>query len=464
LTGPVRALPVVTLLICLCGCRLPEASVTRGTGGTTTPGPAGSQNAPTDDSSADTQVWLAAANRQVQAGQLDSARATLVRLLKAHPDQAAAVELLAETARRLGDARLEQAALLRLLELHPGSATVQNRAGRQLLALTGNPASDLAATAPTVTTPGIPGGPGHSGTSRSSTVRSTGLEALRRAVELDPRTAGYVQDYASALLDENRHDEATQVLREAMERNPRDSELPVVAARLHEMSGNWSAALQAYDQALRNAPDNRLWHRQRGMCHYRLKNWDACSDDLRQALIGTPVRDQVPEFTAWGDACLRAQRFDLAVGVLDRLVQEGGLRTADTELQRGQVRWRLGERAAARDIIARASRDWPGHPGLRQFEQQLNAAADADSTVTAVTAALDSDAAPATAVRPVTAPAIPGMKTYLSGRSGDQAAVPPLRPAAEPGAASDQFQEMPEGRVTGIREGVINSQSPVAEF
>ena len=200
-----------------------------------------------------------------------------------------------------------------------------------------------------------------------------GLSALRRAVELEPRNTEFVQSLFGALLEAGRSDEAASVLRDALQVNPRDSELPMIAARFHEARGNEAAAIASYDHALANAPDNRLWLRQRGMCHYRNGNFKLAAADLSRALPQTPVRPQMAEFQAWIESSLQSENYDEAERAL-RLMADDDCETAETAMLSGLCRLRQGRVQDAAEIVLGALSTWPAHAGLRRVAGMIDAA------------------------------------------------------------------------------------------
>ncbi len=281
--------------------------------------------------------------------------------------QTIALELLVDVTRELPDWRLHQAALKRLAERHPDSATIQNRVGRLLIQSVQMEAATRPSCEPTEspdsghTSPLVPSG----------LIREAGLKALYRAAQLEPRNETFTLELVSALLDQRRDAEAERVLIASLRENPQNQQLPMVAARFFETRQNWNGATHCYNLALRNSPGNRIWRRQRAMCRYRLEQYEEACDDFRRSLHGTPVRRQLTEFIAWGDAALKAGHYSEARRILDRLVNEGETRTADLELLRTVCRLRLGKRADAQAILNRARHDWPEHSGLRNLESSL---------------------------------------------------------------------------------------------
>jgi len=300
--------------------------------------------------------------RLQEAGRHEEARTTLIRLLKRSPAHDRAVELLADVSRSLQDERMQQAALEQLMELRPQSAETQRRAGRELLELARRQSGRAIQTA---------SAENPSELQEVQPVEDLALRAMRRAVQLEPRNTETARELAAALVTFERHAEAEAVLAAAIERNPQDAALAMSAARLFESREHWAQALKCYDLALQSDPGNRLWRRQRGVCESRLGDYSAAAFDLRQALTRTPVRPQLAEYLLWADACLRTGEYREAEQILEDVVQEGGVRSADIELLRSLVRMRQGRSSEASEIVRRSISDWPDHPGLLKLAREI---------------------------------------------------------------------------------------------
>lgn len=290
------------------------------------------------------------------SGRREEARDALVVLLwRENPDHFAATELLAQLSRELGDDILQCASLRRLIRLRPGSASVQHRAGSELLQL---------------------------GRSRAGTSTITGtsdielaLQALHSAVEQEPHNREFVQSLFSALISFDRQAEAEAVLISGLRHNDRDPVLPLTAARFYETRNDWTTALRYYDKALENDPANRVWRRQRAVCHFRMGRFEEAADDFAAALSGTPVAPQLSEYIMWSEACMKTGDYAAAGPVLDRIVLHSNLRTADLEVLRGLCRLNQAEYSEASQIIAEALTHWPKHTGLRRVAGQIEQAA-----------------------------------------------------------------------------------------
>lgn len=360
-----RSLRAITLiLLSTAGCSvLPEASTTRSRSTAPPAAPFASLSRSHAARTVDNSEPLFDRSARLQeSGRSEEARELLIRLLKRSPSHDRAVELLVDVSRSLRDERMQQAALTQLIELRPQSAETQRRAGRELLELARRQ-SEPAVQTVSAESPSVP--------QETPPLEELALQALRRAVLLEPRNTEAARELAAALVSVDRHAEAEAVLAAAIERNPQDAALAMSAARLFESREHWAQALKCYDLALQSDPGNRLWRRQRGVCESRLGDYAAAAFDLRQALTRTPVRPQLAEYLLWADACLRTGEYQEAEQILEEVVQDGGVRSADIELLRGLVRMRQGRSAEASEIVRRSMSDWPDHPGLLKLAREI---------------------------------------------------------------------------------------------
>lgn len=309
---------------------------------------------------------------------LEGARGLLAKILAANPSDTAAVELLAEVSRKLGDLRLERACLKRLIKLQARSATVANRCGKRLLESlrmeASAPAIDQPATAENISKFTS------ENTTRQNTKNSSpdettkvAVASLRNAVALEPRNTLFAQDLFAALIDLKLQDQAEAVLQEALQRNPRDRVLPMTAARLYESRKDWSSAVFYYDVALRNDPANPVWRRHRAICHFRQGEYEKARTDFSRSLANSPVKPQLSEHLAWAESALKTEDHEEAARVLELIVREGEFRTADIEVLRGACLLKQGKVEAAAEIVIKAQLEWPRHAGLWQLSKQIKA-------------------------------------------------------------------------------------------
>jgi tetratricopeptide (TPR) repeat protein len=307
---------------------------------------------------------VATAASLMHAGDLDAARKHLVGILATHPADTSAVELLAEVSQKLGDYRLQQAALKRLIALRPDSAMVANRCGKKLL----NSVRLRSAAADTSV-----GSDSFDQTSVDD-ARTLAIASLQNAVALEPRNTLFAQDLFAALIDLGKSDQAEQVLHESLLQNPQDKVLPMTAARLYESQKDWSSAVFYYDVALRNDPSNPVWRRQRAVCHFRQGSFEKAQADFSRSLANSPVKPQLSEHLAWAEAALKTEDHKEASRVLDLIVTEGEFRTADLEVLRGSCLLKQGNVEAAAEVVLQAQLEWPKHAGLWRLAKQIKEA------------------------------------------------------------------------------------------
>ena len=360
-----RQLIPVVLCVALCGCRLP--SVTSALTRRDVAGVSSRSLLPDEflrqGSTAATRVPVVDSDdlfdhalKLREAGRQEEARDALIVLLsRENPDHFAATELLARLSQDLGDDVLQSAALRRLIQLRPDSAAIQHRAGTELLQLVRSRGPSLADT--------------------NATDVETALQALRSAIAQEPHNREFVQSLFSTLISLERQTEAEAALKAGLRHNSRDPVLPLTAARFYEGRNDWTTALGYYDKALQNDPANRVWRRQRAVCHFRMGQFEQAAEDFAAALTGTPVAPQLSEHIMWSEACMKTGNYAAAGPVLDRIVLHGHLRTADLEVLRGLCRLNQAEYSEAGQIIADALAHWPKHKGLRRIAGQIEQAA-----------------------------------------------------------------------------------------
>lgn len=314
----------------------------------------------TTDRSPSVDLLLQEAVDLLSAGRDDHALQVLARILRAQPDHLPAIRLTAAAARRNGDWQLQNAALMELIERHPDSPELLNECGRIMLQ-------------------SLPVCDDHDATAASA------LKALRRAVELAPDHPDFARDLFVALNEQNRDEEAEAVLCAALRHCPQDPLLPMAAARYFEARGRQDEAIRQYSTALQITPRNRLWRRERGMLHARMKSWDLACDDLQMALRGTPSRNQEVAFRQWARASCEAGRYQDALEALQTLYQDPAQRTAETELLRIRSLIGMNQPGAARTAALLALSEWPDHQGLRQIAARMKQDSAATASIPAET-------------------------------------------------------------------------------
>jgi Tfp pilus assembly protein PilF len=376
-----HACPAAAVLVTcqlLCGCQLPLRTDTEVAAPVpaTASGNAHDRGALSSGDSHRNQQQIAAAISLMHAGRLEEARAKLVEILTVNSSDSSAVELLAEVSQKLGDYRLQRASLKRLIELQPGSAPVANRTGKLLLnsiqleSLPGSPET-IDASRQSIN---LLQGEAETENLSADAASTLAIAALQSAVDLEPRNTLFAQDLFAALIDLGKNAQAERVLQEALQRNPRDRILPMVAARLYESHEDWSTAEFYYDVALRNDPTNPVWRRHRAVCHFRQGSFEKAQADFCRSLAGSPVKPQLSEHLAWAEAAMKTEDHGEAQRVLNLIVEQGEYRTADIEVLRGTCLLQQGDIPAAADIVLRAQLDWPRHAGLWRLAKEIKAA------------------------------------------------------------------------------------------
>ena len=303
----------------------------------------------TSDTDADRTIdqALTEAVELLHVGRDEDALTAFATVLRDEPNHVETIRLTAATARRIGDWRLQNAALKKLIELQDDSPAVLNQCGKALLQ-------------------------GASQHPSEAEMVETGLNALRRSVELAPDNPRFAQDLFAALAERGLDNEAEAVMAEAIISCPQDSLLRMAAARYFEAQDRWQDAIQQYNAALQISPRNLLWRRQRGICRARLQKWDDACDDLGPSLCEANAARLQTAFLVWADAAYQARRFDEVMMALDRLREEAGHRTPHTEQLRIRTLPKLRRPDEAIAVALQAMIDWPQDTELRQLAAELD--------------------------------------------------------------------------------------------
>ena len=81
-------------------------------------------------------------------------------------------------------------------------------------------------------------------------------DCCQRAIALAPGAASLYTNYASALIELSRHDDALGALEKALELKPADINILIMLGRLHLFMKNKTKAAAAFQRAFGSAPDN----------------------------------------------------------------------------------------------------------------------------------------------------------------------------------------------------------------
>jgi tetratricopeptide (TPR) repeat protein len=99
------------------------------------------------------------------------------------------------------------------------------------------------------------------------------LTHLRRAATLNPKDSKPLVELARLHLDLNRLDDARGYLRMLRDRFPNDPELPVLEGAHASLRGEWSVAMQKFQQALKMRPNDFRIHYNLGVAAYQLRHY-----------------------------------------------------------------------------------------------------------------------------------------------------------------------------------------------
>ncbi|MFO1094285.1 MAG: tetratricopeptide repeat protein [Planctomycetaceae bacterium] len=273
---------------------------------------------------------LDAAVAEYQSGDIQQALEETRRARESDPSMAAAYELEALLHADLGNRGQHIAALRNIIATNRDSAKIQSSAGRMLY---------------------------------EAGEHADGLAAMQRAVQLAPRETTYARDLAGIYLQDGNLTTAAAVLTAAQIQNPNDRVLPVALARLYETAGEWTLALQHYQQVVQSEPRNALWRRQLAKCAYRLQRYPLAAAEYQRCLETDTSMLSVTDRIEFGDACLRSGEIERARWLFDQLAEQGH-DTHDVCVLRGVCALRSNNPALAEQIFSQAADRWPNDTAL----------------------------------------------------------------------------------------------------
>ncbi|MFQ3611387.1 MAG: tetratricopeptide repeat protein, partial [Fimbriimonadales bacterium] len=107
---------------------------------------------------------------------------------------------------------------------------------------------------------------------------------LRRAGELDPRNPTPLIELCRIALDRSQLDEAEAYLRTLRTRFPNHEELPLLTGALHMIRGQWQAAYDQYQSALKKRPNDFRIHYNLGIAASQLNKPDTAIRHLERSV------------------------------------------------------------------------------------------------------------------------------------------------------------------------------------
>ena len=115
---------------------------------------------------------------------------------------------------------------------------------------------------------------------------------------------------AKKLIDQKQFDEATTLLKKALDISNQDSLAYKYLGKIYEYKGQFSTAVENYEQASKIAPnDKEIWLRL-GMSYLNCEKFDNAIEAFETADKVTPCNTDVQ--TGWGMALMRQKKFALA--------------------------------------------------------------------------------------------------------------------------------------------------------
>lgn len=320
----------------LCGCQGAGVSESVPRQGMSLRGqiPASSRKAASSRGTAQAHTALQRAIRDYHAGKLEDARKAAQEARRIDPYNISAYEIEARIAFDLGRMDDYVAALDAALSANPTSPRLQNRMGNRLM---------------------------------QAGQANRGLDALKEAVRLSPRKAGYAKDLAAAYLQQERIDEAVDTLRNASRRLRQDRSLSIALARLYESTKQWTSAVDAYDRVLQASPNNISLRRKRAHCLYHAGQYKRASQDFAVCQSSDEQTLSLSEMVQFGDASLRTGDFRQAQQLFDEISNNSPHRSRDVEVLRGLCALKRGDKARARGILTVAATQWPRDAKLQSL-------------------------------------------------------------------------------------------------
>ncbi len=97
---------------------------------------------------------------------------------------------------------------------------------------------------------------------------------LRKSIELDPKNASALSNYASMLFDDDNTQEAWDLATRALELDPSNAQAHMVRGAVRASRSQYEAALAEFDRAVAADPKDVRAHLNRAMALVELKRWD----------------------------------------------------------------------------------------------------------------------------------------------------------------------------------------------
>jgi tetratricopeptide (TPR) repeat protein/predicted Ser/Thr protein kinase len=272
------------------------------------------------------------------------------------------------------------------------------------------------------------------------------IQSLRRALELDPRSAEARWRLASLLRGAGQAEEAEQAALEAVRLAPGDWRAQQTLGTVYYVRGKHKEALAAFEYTRKLAPDSPQVYQNLAGVYHLLNRWEEAAGALQVALA---IRPTPVAYSNLGTLLYFQGKFDEAVAAFERAVE---LRPGDYRYWGNLAdasRWRPAKKDKAAEYYARALGMAREAAGSRPEDSDLRAliAAYLAKSGKTAEAVAEIGAIPPSENRPGVHFKIAVVKELAGDRAGAMAA---LRRSIEAGHSLYEIEREPE--LAGLRE------------
>lgn len=144
-----------------------------------------------------------------------------------------------------------------------------------------------------------------------------------RALQLDNQNTLALAYYAEILVDQQKWDQALQVITQAVQRGEKIMDVHRVNAYVNESLGNYDVAINEYKEALKLTPNLTFLHISVGLNYRQLKQYDRAIEYFAQAATineSIGVRDSIP-YLAIGKTYTQMGEFFIAARNVKKAIQ-----------------------------------------------------------------------------------------------------------------------------------------------
>src|SRR5499426_3158693 len=144
-------------------------------------------------------------------------------------------------------------------------------------------------------------------------------KSFRRALELNPQATRARAGLAEILLGGGKYAEAIAEARAAIEAGDDRASAYALLGEAQKLGGKYEEALASFNEAIKREPKNAVALRRRAEVHMARKELNAAIEDLRASVEIEPA---VPSLLRWAYALTAAKRYDEAVSIYRRILQD----------------------------------------------------------------------------------------------------------------------------------------------